>query len=113
MVSKGNSIDFWSHLANFWQFGNVDLTGMDGRFTPAHLWFLLFLFVFSLIGLPFFSILKKEGSVRLVKRVIDKTGIPIIIFITFIVLTSSATLNILGDKNPIYYFLALVTDKSF
>ncbi len=106
MVSKGNSIDFWSHLANFWQFGNVDLTGMDGRFTPAHLWFLLFLFVFSLIGLPFFSILKKEGSVRLVKRVIDKTGIPIIIFITFIVLTSSATLNILGDKNPIYYFLA-------
>lgn len=104
-IAKGNSINFWQHFINFWQFGNADLTGMDGKFTPAHLWFLLFLFVFSLIGLPFFSLLKKEGSVGIVKRVIDKTGIPIIIFVTFIVITSTATLNNLGDKNPVCYFL--------
>jgi peptidoglycan/LPS O-acetylase OafA/YrhL len=105
LILKGNTVDFWSHFINFWQFGNANLTGMDGKFTPAHLWFLLFLFVFSLIGLPFFSILKKDKSIELIKRIIDKTGIPVIIFITFILLTSTANLNILGDKNPLYYFL--------
>lgn len=105
LLSKGNSVNFWSHFIHFWQFGNADLTGMDGKFTPAHLWFLLFLFVFSVIGLPLFSILKKGKSIELFKRTIDKTGIPVIILITFIILTSTATLNILGDKNPVYYFL--------
>lgn len=105
MIAKGNSVDFWHHFINFWQFGNADLTGMDGKFTPAHLWFLLFLFVFSLIGLSFFSMLKKDKSIELFKKIIDKTGIPVIILVIFILLTSVANLNILGDKNPLYYFL--------
>jgi peptidoglycan/LPS O-acetylase OafA/YrhL len=105
LIAKGNSVDFGHHLINFWQFGNADLTGMDGKFTPAHLWFLLFLFVFSLTGLSFFSMLKKEKSTELFKRIIKKTGIPVILLLIFILLTSAANLNILGDKNPVYYFL--------
>ena len=105
LIAKGNPVNFWQHFINFWQFGNADLTGMDGKFTPAHLWFLLFLFVFSLIGLLFFSMLKKDKSIEIFKRIIDKTGIPVIILVIFILLTSAASLNILGDKNPIYYFL--------
>lgn len=105
LLSKGNSVNFWHHFINFWQFKDADLTGMDGKFTPAHLWFLLFLFVFSVIGLPIFSILKQDKSIELFKRIISKTGISIIILVIFILLTSTASLNILGDKNPIYYFL--------
>lgn len=105
LIAKGNSVDFGQHFVNFWQFGNMDLTGMDGRFTPAHLWFLLFLFVFSLAGLPFFLLLKKPGRVALLKGIIDKTGVPVIILVIFILLTLAASLNILGDKNPVYYFL--------
>ena len=105
LISKGNCVSFRQHFINFWQSGSADLTGMDGKFTPAHLWFLLFLFVFSLIGFLFFSILKKEKSIEIFKRIIDKTGIPVIILLMFILLTSAANLNILGDKNPVYYFL--------
>ncbi|MFA7089327.1 MAG: acyltransferase family protein [Bacteroidales bacterium] len=104
-ISEGNPVNFWQHFINFWQFGNTDLTGMDGKFTPAHLWFLFFLFFFSLIGLPLFSILKKDKSTALMKRIIDKTGIAVILLVLFILLTFTATLNILGDKNPVYYFL--------
>ena len=32
----------------------TELTGYAGGFTPAHLWFILYLFVFSLVTLPFF-----------------------------------------------------------
>lgn len=36
----------------------TDLTGYDGGFTPGHLWFLLYLFVISLISLPIIKYLK-------------------------------------------------------
>lgn len=38
----------------------TDLTGYQGGFTPAHLWFLLYLFVISLGALPIVSLQKKR-----------------------------------------------------
>jgi len=40
--------------ANFFDFFTkfTDLQGYDGGFTPGHLWFILFLFVFSIVFLP-------------------------------------------------------------
>lgn len=38
----------------------TDLTGYHGGFTPAHLWFLLYLFVISLAALPIISLQKKR-----------------------------------------------------
>ena len=37
-----------------------DLTGYTGGFTPGHLWFILYLFVISLLTLPLINILKKK-----------------------------------------------------
>lgn len=113
LQTKGIPVTFWEHYSNFWQFGNIDLTGMDGKFTPAHLWFILFLFVFSLIGLPCFSMLKKDKIRDLFKRMIDKVGAPIIIFVAFIVLLAADNLHILGDKNPLYYFLIFLCGYLF
>jgi len=36
--------------------GPTDLSGYRGGFTPAHLWFILYLFVISLVALPIMSI---------------------------------------------------------
>jgi len=38
--------------------GPTDLTGYRGGFTPAHLWFILYLFVISIIALPIMSMYK-------------------------------------------------------
>ena len=47
----------WSHgidsVRSYWDFSG-DLTGYTGGFTPAHLWFIAFLFLFSLGSLPLF-----------------------------------------------------------
>jgi surface polysaccharide O-acyltransferase-like enzyme len=40
----------------------TDLTGYTGGFTPAHLWFLLFLFVISLVSLPLIILYKKSNK---------------------------------------------------
>ncbi|MCI8360813.1 MAG: acyltransferase [Clostridiales bacterium] len=37
---------FFTHL--------TDLSGYDGAFTPGHLWFILFLFIISMLSLPLF-----------------------------------------------------------
>ena len=46
--------------ARFFHIDLNQLDGMNGAFTPAHLWFILFLFVFSLVGLPIFQWLRTE-----------------------------------------------------
>ncbi|MDR0840284.1 MAG: acyltransferase family protein [Christensenellaceae bacterium] len=38
----------------------TDLSGYNGGFTPAHLWFILYLFVISLIGLPLMRLYQKS-----------------------------------------------------
>ena len=40
----------------------TDLTGYDGAFTPAHLWFILVLFVISMACLPFMIWYKNKGK---------------------------------------------------
>jgi hypothetical protein len=39
---------------------STDLTGYSGGFTPAHLWFILYLFVISLISLPLMHLYQKS-----------------------------------------------------
>jgi peptidoglycan/LPS O-acetylase OafA/YrhL len=43
-----------SFLGEYWTVEG-DLTGYTGSWTPAHLWFIGFLFVFSLLALPLFA----------------------------------------------------------
>lgn len=43
---------FFTHLTDF--------IGYDGAFTPGHLWFILFLFIISMVGLIFFHFLPYE-----------------------------------------------------
>ena len=50
------------------------LDGMNGSFTPAHLWFILYLFVFSLVGLPIFIWLRSIGRVNCSPEVEPHTG---------------------------------------
>jgi len=48
-----------------------DLTGYTGGFTPGHLWFILYLFVISLLTLPLINILKKKQAVFIKPRILN------------------------------------------
>jgi glucan biosynthesis protein C len=50
----GQFVYFFTHV--------TDLNGYDGAWTPGHLWFILFLFLFSLAGLPAFLWLRNRVS---------------------------------------------------
>lgn len=63
------NLKYIEHMKYF--FSNItDFTGFDGAFTPAHLWFILYLFIVSIIGGSFIFILfKKEKGTNLLNQI--------------------------------------------
>jgi glucans biosynthesis protein C len=84
-------------------FGHID--GMTGTFTPAHLWFILYLFVFSLVGLPLFLALRSAKGRAAITTLSGQMKSPLGLFLLGTPLTLAAATGILGDMNPLYYFL--------
>lgn len=71
----------------FTKFG--DLTGYFGGFTPAHLWFLLSLFLISLVAYPFLHHIKKDGYWK------ENKGVSMLhIILFFIVFWVTSAINI-------------------
>ncbi len=106
-------------LAAYFVIDFSDLSGYFGKFTPGHLWFILFLFVFSLVGLPLFRFLKRDTGQRWIARLAAFAARPGMIFLFAIPLALAEILPDLGGKNPFWYFMffvlgfVLVADKRF
>jgi peptidoglycan/LPS O-acetylase OafA/YrhL len=69
----------------------TNLTGYNGGFTPAHLWFILFLFIISLITLPFIHFISKK-----INTVVDKMNIFILLSLFILPFLGQFVLNIGG-----------------
>lgn len=110
---RGVEISFWQHFVNFWHINPADLDGIGGTFTPAHLWFLIYLFIFSLLALPAFSALKKERCLKAMSKFISIVSPFGVIAIPVILSILAAGTHLLGSINPIYYFLIFVTGFLF
>jgi glucans biosynthesis protein C len=82
-----------------------DLSGYNGTFTPAHLWFIMYLFIISLALLPLFLHIIKAR---------EKKGIGVFgklfenqwtLLLMFVLLTASEALPAIAGKNPFFYGL--------
>ncbi len=57
---------FFAYYPHFFEFHPDDIEGYtQGGLTPAHLWFILFLFLFALVSLPLFLSLRRPAGRRL------------------------------------------------
>jgi len=72
----------------------TDLTGYHGGFTPAHLWFILYLFVISLIALPVMNMYQKSTK----RLQAQKIPFPAIMLLFFIPGFSQVILDIDGKS---------------
>ena len=104
-VEPGNYLDFL--LGYFPDFS--DLSGYSGSFTPAHLWFILYLFVFSLIALPMFRWFVQHQDRVPVRNATRLLSRPPLFVALFIPLTALLALPAPGGQNPFYYFFIYVT----
>ena len=72
----------------------TDLSGYHGGFTPAHLWFILYLFVISVISLPIMSYYKKSAK----KLPVNKIPLPVLLLLFIIPGVSQMILDIAGKS---------------
>lgn len=96
---------YWRFLTDYFQVRG-DLTGYTGLFTPAHLWFILYLLVFSAIALPLFLRLRRDR--RLSDWLARECERPSALFFLAVPLGVAGALPDIGGKNPFYYFLLFV-----
>ena len=65
-----------------------DFMGFDGKFSPAHLWFILFLFIISILGILILKACKVLGGNKILfiikKLLLSKMGLLIVIALTII-----------------------------
>jgi len=102
-LGRGQKISFGQHFLGFFQLNLDDLAGYYGTLTPAHTWFIIFLFVFSVVALPLFLLERRENLHRMSLKISAFFEKPIAIFLLVIPLALAASLDLLGDKNPVYY----------
>ncbi len=104
LINQGVQVDFARHFISFWRIDPQDLAGIGGTLTPAHLWFLIFLFVFTIAALPFFLLLNSQVGHRITNAVASVFARPGMLFLFVVPLYLIARIDLLGDKNPYYYF---------
>lgn len=118
-ISKGDDLSIFTHFKQFFTSDPGDLSGLTGAFTPAHLWFIIFLFVFSLVGAPLFTILNKTKHSTLLKNLSKFLTKRFLLLLFTIPIALAASTNILDDKNPLVYFFIfllgyiLVTNEDY
>ncbi len=76
-----------------------DFTGYTGSFTPAHLWFILYLYLFSIISIPLFLPIKKYSET--IASYLSKQGL---LLLYPILIGLAEQLPSIGTKNPFYYY---------
>jgi peptidoglycan/LPS O-acetylase OafA/YrhL len=99
------SQSFIHWLPNFFHLQTADLDAFFlGRFTVGLLWFILHLFIYSLISLPLFLFLNRESGRRWVKRIVSILIKPIVLFLLFpALLILISKFPWIAGGNPLFY----------
>ncbi|TAL33629.1 MAG: acyltransferase [Spirochaetes bacterium] len=113
-LDRADTPGFWRHFAGFWTLDPHDLSGLGGTLTVGHLWFILFLFIFSVGALPLFARLRGVRRQVLVDRLAGWCAKPgMILILPGLLLAIAAAIPLLGDKNPFFYFSVFILGGVF
>lgn len=107
----GTDLSYVEYLPKFFTTADEGLNGYAGGFTPGHMWFVLFLFVFSLVALPLFLWLRNGGGRRVVSafgRVSRVPGLLVLLPVLVLIMPWFQSDDDLSGQPPIGFFLLFV-----
>ena len=110
-LSHGGEGSFISYYPKYWTTADPDFTGYHGGWTPAHLWFVLWLLVLSLLALPLFMWLRHtRAGQRLLDLLARPRRLPFILVVTpaLLALTEPLDLMEVTNQNLVGFLLFLV-----
>lgn len=99
---------FLTHYIGFFTKPLGAIDGLAGGYTPGHLWFVLYLLVFSVVGLPFFLWLRSESSARIRDALATFFCRPLALFLLVIPYILIYFIELLDEKNPIAFFYVVL-----
>lgn len=102
-AGTGEFASFWAFYPQFFHIDIADLSGLSGSFTPAHMWFVLFLFVFAAATLPLFRYLRREPGQKAISWLAVRCETPGVIFLLAMLPAITALLPDIGGKAPFLY----------
>lgn len=107
-VSRGKPVDsFFQEWKYFWT--TISNIPYDGALGPAHLWFIIYLFFISLIGLMIIKGLKKEGISKILLKLKYKLiGKHSLFFITTIFFIADMTPLAIAQKNILIFLVVFL-----
>jgi hypothetical protein len=104
----GSEESFWAYYPRFFSFSADDFTGYAGHLTPAHLWFVLFLFVLILAASPFFLWLRRPRGRRFTARLAGWLSRPGAFLLAPVLLLFSDALPDVAERNVAAFFIFLI-----
>lgn len=105
-ITQGREISFGQHMLKFVTSISKDFEGRTTGYSPMHLWFLLFLFVFSIVCVPILSKWKNQNLQEKLAGFFQKPGMLLLLVIPYPFIFM---LEIMDEMNPIaYLYLFLV-----
>lgn len=106
--AHGGIQSFWAYYPTFFQVDLAQLDGYTGSFTPAHLWFILYLLLFSLISLPLFRATVSGGGKGAMSRVGTQVDAHPYLLWLAVVPIYFTRLTGLPYPNPLFFWLFFV-----
>lgn len=100
-VYTGNVFEFYRNFL----FRFTDFKGTDGAFTPAHLWFIMFLFVISLIAIPIIKWINTDKGLGFVQSAKNKYLNYKGFFVVYAIFMVAEIIPRLGDKSLVQNLL--------
>jgi peptidoglycan/LPS O-acetylase OafA/YrhL len=116
---SGTMESFLEWYPSFFNFYPEDAAGYSlGGFTVAHLWFILFLFIITLVALPLFHVLKRESGQKVIGWLANFCSWPgVILLLAVPIIVAEGLLDFY--PNPLYfltffiYGYIMMTDARF
>lgn len=106
-LNQGKTESFIEHVRGFFTKNPGSLDGLNGGYTPGHLWFILYLFLFSIIGLPLYLYLTSEKSESIRNTLAEFFHKPMTILLLILPYGLLYAIPILEDKNPFAYLFVV------
>lgn len=107
-VSRGKSVGtYFQQYKYFWT--TISNIPYDGGLGPAHLWFILYLFIISIIGIFIVRSFKREGMKKILLKFKDKmTSRYSLVFSTMILFIADMTPLAIAEKNILIFLLVFL-----
>ncbi len=112
-VQHGQVYTYWDNYIMFFTRISDEFNGTTPGFSPMHIWFLLFLFVFSIILIPLFRFGNTQTAKNIFEKLSDFFYLPYTLMLLVLPFPFLFVVDIFDEMNPVAYLYIFIIGYLF